>query len=158
MCGLISLFAEHANVRFAASLNFEALNFGTQTIITDSIERLTQAAIINKSPYAAFSAIGGEYIPHIRKACEVQTDIIIDENANTVCFHFVVLKTFCVETPTDGAACAHKITIQFGELFFAQVCIAVTQLLVFCRVLKHVHLVVTSCLHCALRCLIWPLL
>lgn len=137
MCGLDGPFAEHTNMRLAASFDLEAFNFGAQTTIADSIERFAQMVIIDELIRAdvAFATFSSEVFPHIRKAHKIRTDIIIDETANAPGFFFGVMKVPQAVVP-NSAACAHKITIQRGELFFAQVRVTVAQLLVFCRVSK----------------------
>lgn len=133
MCGLISLFAEHANVRFAAGFDFEALNFRTQTIVADSIECFTQAVLANHAAAWIFL----KAFVHIRKAAEERRrEIIVNELAHLFGFFFLILKTFSVKAPADSAASTDKIAVELRELFFAQVCVAVAQLLVFCRVFK----------------------
>lgn len=65
MCGLVSLFAEHANVRFAAGFDFEALNLRTQTIVADSIKRFAKMVTIDEliRTDITFAIIGGEVFP-----------------------------------------------------------------------------------------------
>nr|DAR16888.1 MAG TPA: hypothetical protein [Caudoviricetes sp.] len=135
MRGLVNLFAEHANVRFAAGLNFEALNLGTQTIIADSIKCFTQMVATNPRNSGIFATISGERFEHIRKTCKFRTDIAVDKTANHFRFFFGVMKIEQAIMP-NGAASADKIAVELRELFFAQVRVAAAQLLVFFRVLK----------------------
>ena len=123
-------------MRLAAGFDFEALNFRTQTIIADSIECFAQTVATNTINSGIFATISGKHFEHIRKACKFRTDIAVDKTANFFRFFFIVMKTFNVEASADSAASADKIAVNLSEESFAQACVAVAQLLVFCRVLK----------------------
>lgn len=66
MCGLVSLFAKHADMRLAAGFDFEALNFWAQTIVADSIECFLHAIFVNHTATGIFR----EAFVDIRKAAE----------------------------------------------------------------------------------------